>query len=761
MEFSEDILPFDSPGGRQMAAWTLRLAADEMFGHVLTVDQHLWALFYAACAGAVPPPDDLRGQGNRAAISQASDRLLSTLKDLQRQFGTSVSGRFTSLYLDGLDAYSQSSDFDVLQKKLDEWLRVAEAAASSAIMIPEKNVDYLQKLLQLAPTESQLLLFQLYRHAPGFSQLYDILLRTEETTAVVLGKMFNSGANQIYDALSDKGGLVRSGLLSVQEMPLRIEPISPFLRATLYKEVDNEEDFMNNFLRPMRPKATTASLARLDDRDQDILLRLLAHSPTKEQSLNSLVYGPKSVDKRDMLARLFDKTEIDGWEVIAKKVPPSDLAAWAYIAQHYLEREEPDATLVIDHAEQILTSRRNQLLEIFGFSSEDDMEEPPIESDEEQASDEGLTASSIRCVWLTDHAKSISERNLAKFLFHCEARPGSRHERRERVSQAVSEFGLSSDLENHLSKYSLLGEHQVRQAATLARILALPPTHKDDASHEHVIRRAVHQSQKALGRDRTEGLRDSVTKYSLDYLNIAGRFTPAQIIKALRENPKGSICFHGLPGSGKTQLAEHIAVELDLPILMRSASDILSMWLGNSEKNIAAMFSEAESEGALLFLDEADSFLRDRVMAREAWSVTQVNEMLQKIERFDGVFIAATNLMDSMDAASLRRFTWKLEFLPLKNEQAWEMFCNESGLKGRSNTKRAQGLKDKLAQVSDLAPGDFATVKRQANMLGEQLDPEAWIEQLAVEAKAKMAGLRHHRVGFEERYVEPTGKAAD
>ena len=60
-----------------------------------------------------------------------------------------------------------------------------------------------------------------------------------------------------------------------------------------------------------------------------------------------------------------------------------------------------------------------------------------------------------------------------------------------------------------------------------------------------------------------------------------------------------------------------------------------------------------------------------------------------------------------------------------------------------------QELKEQLAAIADLTPGDFATVKRQANMLGEQLSPDAWIEQLAAEAKAKMFGLKRQKVGFE------------
>jgi len=119
------------------------------------------------------------------------------------------------------------------------------------------------------------------------------------------------------------------------------------------------------------------------------------------------------------------------------------------------------------------------------------------------------------------------------------------------------------------------------------------------------------------------------------------------------------------------------------------------------------------------------------------------------MERFEGIFIAATNLMDSIDAAAMRRFTWKLEFRALRPEQAWSMFCAEAEFDAAAEPERARELEQRLAAIPDLAPGDFATVKRQANMLGEQLSPDAWLEQLAEEAKAKMFGLKRQKVGFE------------
>lgn len=743
--------PLTVPGSHRMTAWTLRLAGSQGFSWLLKADPHLFGLLYASCAAAVPPPKPLVGEPQ--ALGTLPEKVLPTLKDLQRQFGAGTSGQFARLYLQGVEVYPLlEKNGERYARAMGAWRRAAEEKASQVVTSQEQNVDWIAGLLELDEVERKLLLFQLSRHRPGFSQLFDCLLDSDHATAAVLAAVFNVSERAIASAVAEDAALVRSGLLSVQERPLRIDGLSIHLRATLTEGADSEEEFLERFVKPLQLSPSTSSLARLHEDDEKILRGLLRLPMPADHGLHSLVYGPHSVDKRDMIARLLRDERIDGYAVVTKHIPSGDLATWVYLAQRHLEQTDPDGALVVDRAHEALAScGRISMFSIFGIDEE------TFADDGERASDEGLTGARVRCVWLTDRAKRLSERNLGAFLFHCEALPGSRADRRERIAQLISDFGLSGQLERHLTRYSLLGEQQVRQAAELARLIAPAGGSVGEtmtADRERVIKRAVAQSQKVLGRDHTEGLRDSVTRYSLDHLNIAGRFTPRQIIAALRQRPKGSLCFWGIPGAGKTQLAEYIAVELDLPIVMRSASDLLSKWLGETEQQIAAMFAEAEAEGALLFLDEADSFLRDRTLARAEWSVTQVNELLQRMERFEGVFIAATNLMDSIDAAAMRRFTWKLEFRALAPEQAWTMFCIESELDASAEPERAQELKRRLAEIADLAPGDFATVKRQSNMLGEQLSPEAWIDQLAAEAKAKMFGLRRQQLGFASRVTD-------
>ena len=206
----------------------------------------------------------------------------------------------------------------------------------------------------------------------------------------------------------------------------------------------------------------------------------------------------------------------------------------------------------------------------------------------------------------------------------------------------------------------------------------------------------------------------------------------------MKQRPQGSLCLYGLPGTGKTQFAEHLALELGKPILIKRASELLDKYVGESEKRIAEAFDQAEEEGAILLLDEADSFLRDRSRSSHAWEVTTVNELLQRMERFEDIFICTTNLFTQMDVAALRRFTFKLEFLPLNLEQRWAMFLNETGLRGKQIADARQSdYEERLALMRDLAPGDFATVKRQCVLLGEELTPEEWLAQLELEVQAK------------------------
>ena len=215
------------------------------------------------------------------------------------------------------------------------------------------------------------------------------------------------------------------------------------------------------------------------------------------------------------------------------------------------------------------------------------------------------------------------------------------------------------------------------------------------------------------------------------------------VVHGLKERASGRLCLYGPPGTGKTAFGRYLSEVLDRPLLVKRASDLQSPYIGVAEKNMAKMFDEATSEGAVLLLDEADTFLQERQRAQRSWEISQVNEMLTQMESFEGIFIASTNLMESLDAASLRRFDLKIHFEYLKSQQAWGLFLDLAKRVGLVDCEPAHPA---LTNLKLLTPGDFANVLRQSR-LRPIADAEDLVNRLRSECEAKPTG-RKRAVGF-------------
>jgi len=184
-----------------------------------------------------------------------------------------------------------------------------------------------------------------------------------------------------------------------------------------------------------------------------------------------------------------------------------------------------------------------------------------------------------------------------------------------------------------------------------------------------------------------------------------------ELANGLARSKSGRICLYGPPGTGKSAFGRWVADRLGAPLDVRRVSDIVSPFLGVTERNLARAFRESQRSGSVLLLDEVDSFLQDRRGANRSWEVTEVNEMLTQMEGFSGVFIATTNLMADLDQAALRRFDLKLRFGYLAPDQARRLFesqCGALGL-GAATEEDLRGL----AGLDQLTPGDFAAAARQ------------------------------------------------
>ena len=212
-----------------------------------------------------------------------------------------------------------------------------------------------------------------------------------------------------------------------------------------------------------------------------------------------------------------------------------------------------------------------------------------------------------------------------------------------------------------------------------------------------------------------------------------------QLCENLAKRPQGRLLLSGPPGSGKTAFAHQLAKVLDRPLILKRASDIASMWLGETEKNIAQMFTDARKENAVLLLDEADSFLQNRQNAVRSWEVTQVNELLTQMECFEGLFLCATNFRQNVDSAAIRRFGLKVQFDYLSVSQSKTLYLAtlvESGYEASDELALARGELE-LSRLNNLTPGDFAAVKQRMAMLDQPVTPVTLINALKEESQFK------------------------
>lgn len=166
--------------------------------------------------------------------------------------------------------------------------------------------------------------------------------------------------------------------------------------------------------------------------------------------------------------------------------------------------------------------------------------------------------------------------------------------------------------------------------------------------------------------------------------------------KKLSYGKGASALFSGPLGTGKTMAAEVIANELQLELYKIDLSSVVSKYIGETEKNLAKIFDEAETSNTILFFDEADALFGKRTQVSDAhdrYANIETSYLLQKMEEYNGIVILATNLRENMDDAFTRRIRFIVEFpFPdaASREQIWMThFPGEAPVSGSINFSRS------------------------------------------------------------------------
>ncbi|HEX5707540.1 MAG TPA: ATP-binding protein [Pyrinomonadaceae bacterium] len=132
-----------------------------------------------------------------------------------------------------------------------------------------------------------------------------------------------------------------------------------------------------------------------------------------------------------------------------------------------------------------------------------------------------------------------------------------------------------------------------------------------------------------------------------------------------------SVLFAGAPGTGKTMAAEILALKLDLPMYRIDLSQVVNKYIGETEKNLKRLFDAADISDVILFFDEADALFGKRSEVKDShdrYANLEISYLLERMERFKGLAILATNRKKDLDEAFLRRLRYVIDF-PLPGER--------------------------------------------------------------------------------------------
>ncbi|MBU2409638.1 MAG: AAA family ATPase, partial [Gammaproteobacteria bacterium] len=482
----------------------------------------------------------------------------------------------------------------------------------------------------------------------------------------------------------------------------------------------------------------------VEDEARMLVTLLSAAVARKEPGVNVLLYGPPGTGKTELAKVVAQAAGLELFEVEyadrdGNSLSGRDRYRSLQIAQVFL-KGSAQAALLFDEVEDVFPPISTEAAQFMARAEQ--VPAPATGSVSGKAwVNQILESNAVPTLWVTNRIEQIDPAFRRRFAYHLELKsppPGAREQLVRKTLEGVS---VSDAFTAKLAGRKGLTPAQIRTAVRFARLAMV-----EGASVEQLIERQLKNADLALGTVDGVGARRSVTTYDLDMLHVESRFEIPRIVEALKVRGHGTLCFYGAPGTGKTALAEHLAHSIGRPLIIKQASDLMSKYVGETEQNMAAMFREAEAEKAVLLLDEADSFLQDRRGAQRTYEVTEVNEMLQGMERFDGIFVCTTNLLDRIDQAALRRFTFKIKFMPLTPVQRERMFVVEA-LEG-DVARMTPEIALRLARMPQLCPGDFAAVKRQVDILAVDFSPAEFLDQLDAEHRIKPEVRESRGMGF-------------
>ncbi|NBX17938.1 MAG: AAA family ATPase [Proteobacteria bacterium] len=565
---------------------------------------------------------------------------------------------------------------------------------------------------------------------------------TPRLCAAVISKLCGHSEQAVLTVLSPSGTLARVGILDAEDC-LEGEHFKDFLRlGEKFRRWAAEETTKENPTYELLTQVsrTQLGLADFEHLSEELALaqRILCGAMDEGKTgINILLVGPPGSGKTEMTkviaqaldSKLFQVDFIDA-EGNQLSMDAGERLKSYNLGQRLLAKSKR-SMLLFDEIEDVLEDS-NFLL-------------PKGLSRSKAYTNNLLETNSVPTIWVTNRLRRMDPAWLRRFSFVMEVPVPPRAARERILSRLISNLRhpaiISEDMKRRIIDVEGLSAGQLKVAfKALDCGRSAQETTAFDRQLELLLREPLRLAHGLNGLPKAGRYK----KYDVAYVN-AGVVNVNDVVEGIERNSRARILLSGPPGTGKTGFAHFVAQRIGKPLLRKTAADLLGSFVGESERAIAAMFTEAERNDCVLLLDEVDGLMRNRRFAERQWEVTQVNELLLRMEDFRGVFLCSTNHAEQLDPATVRRFLFRLEFNYLNENQALALL--QKYLKTDCTAGQIHDAGETLKNLRMLTPADFSNVHERLSFLGIESSLNDFLRHLRQEVEAKLEE-KNRQVGF-------------
>ncbi|MEX0624596.1 AAA family ATPase [Saccharospirillum sp.] len=585
------------------------------------------------------------------------------------------------------------------KKQLEQAWRQAEQNARPLPVQIQKNLDRIQTMAGFSETECRLFLLAITMHAhPILSDIPQLSMRTTaRDTVQTICTMLQLNYRDVINALSEGSRLLESGLISdsaalsqgfgLEDLYLPSEQLADQLLSAATET--------NDILRHVLTPSSAPGQCLNDFQHLGKTLTLLQHyitgaTRTPKPGMNILIHGEPGTGKTQLVLAMLAHCGLPLYEPNYQPQRDRFTRSASRLSLYRCAQmlmQPGDGWILMDEADH--------LFETSLFRAQDpDLVKPAMVN--------LLEKNPLPTIWIVNHPEQVDPAYIRRFDLVLPLNTPPQHQRlkiaRQQTGNWVDETALK-----RLTQIEALTPAIIGRAAEVAQL-------SDLTDNSQYLEAMVLNTLEAQGHSQARRQWKQKTEEGYDPALVNVDMELAPLIEGLKQNPEARMCFYGEPGTGKTALARWISEQLERPLQQTKASDLISPWVGQTEQNLAKAFEQAETDQAVLLIDEVDSFLYPRESASHSWQLTAVNEFLVQMESFNGLFIATTNRMSGLDSAALRRFDLKLEFQALREDQLKRMLHQQADLIGLT-IKEGDDMAYK--HLVGLTAGDIAAVTRQ------------------------------------------------